>query len=85
MSSEDSDSNDDHDHTDDNKPQKEYHLGRFCAARAQTFHRFSHWEVRCQISNHLWPTGYRFDVAVVSPFPGPSPRSRSPSDLQWQT
>ncbi|ETW85886.1 hypothetical protein HETIRDRAFT_309140 [Heterobasidion irregulare TC 32-1] len=44
MDSEDSDSNDDHDYTDDNKSKKEYHLGRFCAARAQTFHRFSHWE-----------------------------------------
>ncbi|KAI0035079.1 hypothetical protein K488DRAFT_76856 [Vararia minispora EC-137] len=26
--------------------QKEYNLGRFCAARTQLFHRFSHWEAK---------------------------------------
>ena len=25
---------------------KEFHLGRFCAARTQVYHQFSHWEVR---------------------------------------
>lgn len=25
---------------------KEFHLGRFCAARTRIYHQFSHWEVR---------------------------------------
>lgn len=30
---------------------EEFHLGRFCAARTQIYHRFSHWEVRSIIYN----------------------------------
>jgi len=26
------------------KPQKQMHLGRFCAKRTQSFHEFTHWE-----------------------------------------
>jgi hypothetical protein len=28
---------------------REFHLGRFCARRARTFHNFMHWEVRSLI------------------------------------
>ena len=30
---------------EDEKPQKQMHLGRFCAKRTQSFHEFTHWEV----------------------------------------
>lgn len=29
----------------------EFHLGRFCAARTQVYHKFSHWEVRPIVQN----------------------------------
>ncbi|KZT09438.1 uncharacterized protein LAESUDRAFT_694923 [Laetiporus sulphureus 93-53] len=38
---------DDSDSSDDEHPEplkKEFHLGRFCAARTRVFHKFTHWE-----------------------------------------
>ena len=48
-SSDDEDSSEDDDDEDDGK---EFNLGRFCAARVQVFHRFSHWEVSSLLLNN---------------------------------
>lgn len=32
--------------SEDERPKKQMHLGRFCAKRTQSFHEFTHWEVR---------------------------------------
>ncbi|THH16355.1 hypothetical protein EW146_g4273 [Bondarzewia mesenterica] len=40
----DSDLDESEDKADEKETYKEFQLGRFCAARTQTFHRFSHWE-----------------------------------------
>ena len=44
-SSDDEDSSDEEDEDEDADEAKEFNLGRFCAARVQVFHKFSHWEV----------------------------------------
>ncbi|VDB82998.1 unnamed protein product [Peniophora sp. CBMAI 1063] len=43
-SSDDEESSGDDDEDEDADEVKEFNLGRFCAARVQVFHRFSHWE-----------------------------------------
>ncbi|KIJ69366.1 hypothetical protein HYDPIDRAFT_80164 [Hydnomerulius pinastri MD-312] len=42
--SDDSSNDDDDDDEPHGKVRREFHLGRFCAARTQVFHSFNHWE-----------------------------------------
>ena len=44
-SSDDEESSDEDNEDEDADEAKEFNLGRFCAARVQVFHKFSHWEV----------------------------------------